>query len=117
MKLLGRRLHMNVHIPDRIAAAARAATGATTTLPTSLTGQGRYDPLKRSTDSSSPSPQPTGLVGAHTFRAIGFTTYLKNGGRLELAQQMADHESPRTTSPYDRRSDQINLDEIERVLI
>jgi integrase/recombinase XerD len=33
----------------------------------------------------------------HTFRATGITTYLQNGGRLEHAQTIANHESPRTT--------------------
>jgi len=28
-------------------------------------------------------------IGCHTFRATGITAYLKNGGRLEIAQQMA----------------------------
>lgn len=51
----------------------------------------------------------------HTFRATGITTYLQNGGRLEIAQQMAGHESPRTTSLYDRRHDTLALDEIERI--
>jgi integrase len=27
-------------------------------------------------------------IGCHTFRATGITAYLKNGGRLEVAQQM-----------------------------
>lgn len=54
-------------------------------------------------------------IGNHTFRATGITAYLKNGGRLELAQQMAAHESSRTTGLYDRRSDDISLDEIERI--
>ena len=29
---------------------------------------------------------------------------LKNGGRLEVARQMANHESARTTGLYDQRS-------------
>ena len=37
------------------------------------------------------------LIGCHTFRATGITAYLKNGGKLEVAQQMAAHESARTT--------------------
>ena len=41
-------------------------------------------------------------VGYHTWRATGVTVYLENGGRLEHAQQMAAHESPRTTKLYDR---------------
>ena len=54
-------------------------------------------------------------IGCHTFRATGITAYLKNGGRLEIAQQMAAHESARTTGLYDRRNDEISLDEVERI--
>ena len=53
----------------------------------------------------------------HTFRATGITTYLENGGTIENAQQIAAHESPRTTKLYDRTSDSISLDEIERIII
>ena len=56
-------------------------------------------------------------IGCHSFRATGITEYLRNGGKLEIAQQMANHESARTTGLYDRRSDQINLDEVERIQI
>jgi len=56
-------------------------------------------------------------IGCHTFRATGITEYLRNGGKLEIAQQMANHESARTTSLYDRRDDQLTLDEVERILI
>src|ERR1700704_5849671 len=37
-------------------------------------------------------------VGCHTWRATGITIYLENDGRLEHAQQMAGHESPRGVS-------------------
>ncbi|MBN8491290.1 MAG: tyrosine-type recombinase/integrase [Burkholderiales bacterium] len=56
-------------------------------------------------------------VGCHSFRATGITEYLRNGGKLEVAQQMANHESARTTGLYDRRQGQVTLDEIERVSI
>lgn len=56
-------------------------------------------------------------IGCHSFRATGITEYLRNGGKLEIAQQMANHESARTTGLYDRRTDQINLDEVERIVI
>lgn len=56
-------------------------------------------------------------ICCHTFRATGITTYLLNGGTLEKAQQIANHESPRTTKLYDRTSDEVTLDEIERILI
>jgi len=56
-------------------------------------------------------------ICCHTFRATGITAYLENGGTLEHAQAIAAHESPRTTKLYDRTSDQITLDEIERIAI
>lgn len=56
-------------------------------------------------------------IGCHTFRPTGITEYLRNGGKLEAAQQMANHESARTTGLYDRRNDQVSLDEVERILI
>jgi hypothetical protein len=62
-----------------------------------------------------------------TFRAAGITTCLQNGGTIEHAQQIANHESPRTlarlppsrraTKLADRSSDAIGLDEIRRILI
>lgn len=55
-------------------------------------------------------------ISAHSFRATGITTYLQNGGNLEVAQQMAGHESARTTGLYDRRNDSVALDEVERVV-
>jgi site-specific recombinase XerD len=54
-------------------------------------------------------------ISAHSFRATGITTYLQNGGKLEVAQQMAGHESARTTGLYDRRNDSVALDEVERI--
>jgi integrase/recombinase XerC len=56
-------------------------------------------------------------IGNHTFRATGITAYLKNGGTLERAAAMANHASTRTTQLYDRRGDEITLDEVERVAI
>lgn len=54
-------------------------------------------------------------IGNHTFRATGITAYLKNGGTLENAAAMANHASTRTTQLYDRRRDEISLDEVERI--
>ncbi|QJW95379.1 tyrosine-type recombinase/integrase [Frigoriglobus tundricola] len=56
-------------------------------------------------------------IGCHTFRATGITNYLINGGTLEKAQQIANHESARTTKLYDRRDDRLSLDEVERITI
>jgi site-specific recombinase XerD len=56
-------------------------------------------------------------VSCHTFRATGITAYLENGGTIEKAQAIANHESPRTTKLYDRTNDELTLDEIERIAI
>ena len=59
----------------------------------------------------------TTKIGNHTFRATGVTAYLKNGGTLERAAQMANHASTRTTQLYDRRAEEVTLDEVERILV
>jgi site-specific recombinase XerD len=56
-------------------------------------------------------------IGNHTFRATGITAYLKNGGTLENAASMANHASTRTTQLYDRRHDDISVDEVERLRV
>jgi len=56
-------------------------------------------------------------ICCHSCRATGITAYLKNGGNLETAQRIAGHSSPRTTKLYDRRHDEVTLDEIERIQI
>src|SRR5271169_2157757 len=56
-------------------------------------------------------------LGNHSFRATGITAYLKNGGTLEKAAAMANHASTRTTQLYDRRHDEVSLDEVERIVI
>jgi site-specific recombinase XerD len=56
-------------------------------------------------------------IGNHSFRATGITAYLKNGGTLEKAASMANHASTRTTQLYDRRRDEMSLDEVERIAI
>jgi integrase/recombinase XerC len=43
--------------------------------------------------------------------------YLEDGGTLERAATTANHASKRSTQLYDRRSDDVTLDEVERVLI
>jgi integrase/recombinase XerD len=53
----------------------------------------------------------------HTMRATGITALLMNDGRIEKAQIIAGHASPRTTKLYDRSGDEITLDEVERIAI
>lgn len=59
----------------------------------------------------------TTAATCHTFRATGITAFLNNGGELDDAQKIAGHESPRTTQLYDRTSDELTLDQIERIAI
>jgi site-specific recombinase XerD len=56
-------------------------------------------------------------AGCHTFRGTGITIHRRNGGKLEDAQRMAAHASPRTTALYDHSDDDITLEEIERIRI
>ena len=56
-------------------------------------------------------------LGNHSFRATGITAYPKNGDTPEKAAAMANHTSTRTTQLYDRRRDEVSLDEIERIVI
>ena len=56
-----------------------------------------------------------GEANCHTFRATGITAYLLNGGTLERAQAIAAHESPRTTTLYDRTADEVTIEDIEKI--
>lgn len=53
----------------------------------------------------------------HSFRATGITAFIAAGGTVEKAQQIAGHASTKTTQLYNRTSDEITLDEIERIAI
>lgn len=54
-------------------------------------------------------------IGNHSFRAIGLTDYLENGGDINIAKRMAGHSNIKTTELYDRRGDEVSFSEIERV--
>lgn len=102
------------HALDKTAPLFRSAAGRTAILTDSKIS--RHDALrmvKRRANMSALSDK----VCCHTFRATGITTYLENGGTIENAQAIAAHESPRTTKLYDRTSDEITLDEVERIRI
>ncbi len=51
----------------------------------------------------------------HSFRATGITNYMSNGGRLDVAQEWANHSDPRTTGLYDHSGDKVSLEEVERI--
>ena len=42
---------------------------------------------------------------------------MNSGGTIEIAQQIAGHESSSTTRIYDRSRDRLTIEEIERVKI
>ena len=92
----------------------RSASGRTGTLAaTAMDRVDAYRMVRRRALAAGLKP----IIGCHTFRATGITAYLESGGTLEKAQVMAAHESPRTTKLYDRTSDAITLDEVERIRI
>lgn len=72
-----------------------------------------YRMIRKCADDADIKPK----FGGHTFCAIGITEYLRNAGKIEVAQQMANHEIVRTAGLHDRRDDQVSLDEVERILI
>lgn len=51
----------------------------------------------------------------HSFRAAGITSFLENGGSLEAAAYIAGHASTQTTQLYDRRREDIDQSDIERI--
>jgi integrase/recombinase XerD len=69
-----------------------------------------YMVRRRATDAKVDAP-----IGNHSFRAIGITDYMENGGDITVAQRMAGHANIKTTQVYDRRDDEISFSEIERV--
>lgn len=86
-------------------------TGRTTGTPQRMTPPDAYRMIQRRARAAGIETK----IGNHSLRATGITDYLKNNGTLEHAQAMANHSSPRTTKLYDRRSDEIALDEYEKV--
>lgn len=55
------------------------------------------------------------VLGNHSFRATGITTYMKSGGSLEKAQTLAGHSHISTTKLYDRSEDDDKISEISRL--
>src|SRR5438270_9356337 len=51
----------------------------------------------------------------HSFRATGITNFLENDGTLEVAQRIAGHADSRTTKLYDRRGQNMLVEDMERV--
>jgi hypothetical protein len=74
----------------------------------------RSDPIRISARAG-----PAERGGKHDKRSrrpsgAGFKIYSPES-KLEHAQQMAAHADPKTTRLYDRRSDEVSLDEVERI--
>ena len=67
-----------------------------------------------------PAPPRPGIatkLGNHNFPGRRDHGYLKNGGTLEKVAAMGTYASTRTTPLYDRRRDELSLDEVERIVI
>ena len=68
---------------------------------------------RRARDASPDSDQ----VCCHTFRGTAITTYVECDGQLETARHIACHASATTTKLYDRRSQNVQKEVIERIRI
>ena len=108
-------IHKSAIADDGKSPLFRSAIGKTNAL--TAKGMSRTDVLRMVKRRELASGIGVDRICCHTFRATGITAYLENGGTLEHAQAIAGHESPRTTKLYDRTSDTVTLDEIERIAI
>ena len=116
--------NLEQYLEEWVAASGLAATPNAPLFPTLRHGRladGAPSPLPRANvhvmlQKRAKTAELRTKISAHSFRATGITTYLQNGGKLEVAQVMAGHESARTTGLYDRRSDAVALGEIERII-
>lgn len=57
----------------------------------------------------------SGNTKNHTFRATGITHFLEGGGRIDDAQDIANHSDASTTRRYDRRSNKRLVDVLKTV--
>lgn len=56
-------------------------------------------------------------IGSHSCRGTGITDYLRNGGSLTVAAKLANHSNVKTTQLYDRRNDDVQQEEVEKIAI
>jgi sugar/nucleoside kinase (ribokinase family) len=49
--------------------------------------------------------------------ASGITAYVKKGSTWEKAAAIANHASTRTTQFYNRRREELSLEELERIIV
>ncbi|MFN3364594.1 MAG: tyrosine-type recombinase/integrase [Allorhizobium sp.] len=80
---------------------------------THLQQQNAYDAVRRH---AAAAGMPNG-IGNHSMRGTGLTSFLKNGGSLRKAQEMANHADLRTTQLYDRRKNAVTIEDVERTMI
>jgi site-specific recombinase XerD len=89
--------------------SARGRTGALTAR--ALASVNAWAMIKRRTRQAGVST----LLCNHSFRAMGLTAYMENGGTLEEAQELANHADARTTRLYIRHEQKITQNTIERI--
>jgi hypothetical protein len=58
----------------------------------------------------------TAKLGNHSLRATGITIS-RMAATIEGGSVMVNHASTRTPQLYDRRRDEVSLDEVERIVI
>jgi hypothetical protein len=84
--------------------------------PTTAAGTGRGE--QRVTRRAITPREAHAMLRKRAKRAsVTITAYLKNGGTLEKAREMANRADTRTMRFYDRRAEDVSLDDVERVVI
>jgi len=72
---------------------------------------------RRRKEPTAPEQKGAPRLGNHSFRTIGIMAYLRNGGTLKKAAQMANHASTGATQFYDRRREELSIDEVGRIRV
>jgi site-specific recombinase XerD len=99
---------------DRAAPLFRSARGRTGELTgRALVPANAWAMVKRRARQTGVSP----ALCNHSFRAMGLTAYMANGGTLEEAQELANHADARTTRLYIRNQRKITQSAIERIRV
>jgi len=68
------------------------------------------------TDNSLPQANAYAMIQRRA-RAAEITTKIRPTAPPARAAQMANHASTRSTQLYDRRAEEVTLDEVERILV
>ncbi len=112
---------MQKHFVLLLIAAVSSVAGCFATIPvsdTAVTLDVNFNWTSTS-DCASTSPSPpitvSNIPDGTKYLKVTMVDLNNTDAKLEHAQQIAGHSDPKTTLLYDRRSDEISLDEVEKI--